>query len=176
MNGIHCSLMHLDLNSINEGVMAFTDASHDVVFNGQVYRAMGTLLSIDKITVENTLSSKELGIVLSGVSVDFQETVNEKLFKRAPIVIYKAFVPTGTNEVEQAVIYYRGYTSTPETDVNYQDGYLALKVTCKSIFDLDKKPSLCRSNNATHQAYHKGDKFFEYANQDLEADVMWRQP
>ncbi|WP_188013159.1 hypothetical protein [Photobacterium damselae] len=176
MNGFYCSLMSIDLTKINQGWMRLCDAAHDVVFNGHTYMAMGTLLHIDSITTENTISSKELRITLSGISVDFQEAVNTNTFKRAPIVIHKAFVPTGTNIVESASIYYRGYTSTPETDINYEDGHMAIEVTCKSVFDLDQKPSLCRANNATHQAYHNGDKFFEYANQDMGEDVMWRKP
>ncbi|MGF1787090.1 hypothetical protein L4D00_14945 [Photobacterium swingsii] len=175
MNGFYCSLLSLDLRKINQDFLRVTDAPYDIMFEGHLYRAFGTLLAIDKITTENTITSKELEIVLSGISLDFQETVNNEIFRRSPIVIHKAHVPEGTNEVEQAVIYYRGYTSTPSTDVNYSDGYLALKVSCKSLFDLDRKPSLCRSNNATHQAYHAGDKFFEYANQDQREDVMWQK-
>ncbi len=176
MNGFYCSLLAIDLTKINQGWMLLTDAPYDINFNGRTYMAMGTLLSIDKITTENTISSKELTITLSGISIDFQESVNENIFRRAPVSIHKAFVLDGGNEVDSASTYYVGYTSTPETDINYEDGYMALKVTCKSLFDLDRKPSLCRANNATHQAYHNGDKFYQYANQDLGEDVMWRQP
>ncbi|EIE5875896.1 hypothetical protein BA746_00380 [Vibrio parahaemolyticus] len=173
MSGFYCSLVSLDLTGIGEGFMNLTDAPYDVVYNGHTYRAFGTLLAVDKITVENTLASKELGITLSGVSMEFQEVVNEKTFRRSPIRIYKAFVAEGGNTVTEASIYYRGFTSTPETQVDYKSGSMALKVSCKSIFDLDKKPSLCRANNASHQAYHSGDKFFMYANQDLKDDALW---
>lgn len=175
MSGIFCSLFSLDLTRINEGYMNLTDAAFDVEYEGQLYRAFGTLLKVDKVTAENTATSKELGVTLSGVSMDFQEVVNNKTFRRSPVKIMKAFVPDGTNQVKEAVIYYRGYTSTPETDVDYKSGSMALKVSCKSVFDLDRKPSLCRSNNATHQAYHAGDKFFQYANQDMKNDVLWHK-
>ncbi len=175
MKGFYCSLLALDLSKVTGEVMRLTDAPHDVEHQGHVYRGFGTLLNIDKLTVENTLASKELSITLSGISLDFQESVNNNLFRRAPITIFKAFVPEGDNKVTESVIYWRGYTSTPETDLNYKDGYMALQISCKSIFDLDRTPSLMRSNNATHQAYHQGDRFFEYATQDLKDDVMWRQ-
>ncbi|KJR15233.1 hypothetical protein [Vibrio parahaemolyticus] len=175
MNGIYCSLLELDLTDVTGSVMRMTDAPFAVVYEGYEYKAFGALLAIDKITTENTLSSKELSITLSGISIDFQESINNNLFRRKSIVIKKAFVPEETNEVSEAKIYYRGLTSTPESMVDYNRGYLALKVSCKSIFDLDKTPSLMRCNNATHQAHHNGDKFFQYANQDLEEDVMWRK-
>ena len=176
IDGFYCSLLKLDLRKINEGFMLLTDAPFDIDYDGQLFRSFGTLLSIDKITAENTLTSKELGITLSGISMDFQESVNNKIFRRSPITIYKAFVPEGGNTVEEAKIYYSGYTSTPETDVDYKEGHMALKISCKSLFDLDQKPSLCRANNATHQAYHNGDTFFKWANVDMSEDVMWRKP
>ncbi|HHG3075763.1 TPA: hypothetical protein ACPVXB_001021 [Vibrio parahaemolyticus] len=155
--------------------MRITDSPFDLVYQGNNYQAAGALLDIDKITAENTLSSKELSITLSGVSIDFQESINNNLFKRKSITIRKAFVPDDTNVVKEASIYWRGFTNTPESIVDYNKGYLALKVSCKSVFDLDKTPSLMRSNNATHQALHNGDKFFQYATQDLDEDVMWRK-
>ncbi|WP_429142594.1 hypothetical protein [Aeromonas veronii] len=175
MKGFYCSLLSLDLTKVTGDYMRLTDAPHDVVYQGHTYRGFGSMLSIDKVVYENMLSSKELSITLSGISLDFQEAVNNNLFRRAPIRIYKAFVPEGDNKVGEAKTYWRGFTSTPETDLNYKDGYMGLQVSCKSSFDLDRTPSLMRSNNATHQAYHQGDRFFEYATQDLKDDVMWRQ-
>lgn len=176
MSGFYCSLMELDLRAVTGEIMRLTDAPFDLVHDGHLYQAFGTLLKIDNITVENTLASKELKITLDGISMEFQESVNNNQFRRKPIVIYKAFVPEGGNDVESALIYWRGFTSTPETAVDYEKGYMALEVSCKSIFDLDQTPSLMRSNNATHQAYHNGDKFFQYATQDMKDDVMWREP
>ncbi|MCU8498502.1 hypothetical protein M2G70_07465 [Vibrio vulnificus] len=182
MNGFYSSLLDLDLRITNPvtgvvtgSVMRITDAPYDIEYLNNTYQALGALLDIDKITAENTLSSKELSITLSGVSIDFQEAINNNLFKRKPLVIYKAFIPEGSDVVQEAKVYYRGLTSTPESMVDYNKGYLALKVSCKSIFDLDKTPSLMRSNNATHQAHNNGDKFFQYATQDLSDDVMWRK-
>ncbi|HDI3263891.1 TPA: hypothetical protein PMC50_002512 [Vibrio cholerae] len=169
------SLMELDLRSVNGSVMRISDAPYDVLYRGNNYQAFGALLGIDKITAENTLASKELSITLSGISLDFQESINNNQFRRKPITIYKAFVPDGSDTVEEAVVYWRGYTSTPESVCDYNKGYLAVKVSCKSVFDLDKTPSLMRSNNATHQAHHNGDLFFQYATQDLGEDVLWRK-
>lgn len=177
MSGFYCSLLELDLRGIGDDgrIMRLTDAPFDVEFDGHLYTAYGTLLSIDKLTTENTLSSKELGITLSGIELGFQESVNNHLFRRRSIIIRKAYVPDNSNQVTDQKIYWRGFTSTPETDLDYNGGHMALRVTCKSIFDLDQTPNLMRSNNATHQFYHSGDKFFAYANQDMRDDVMWRE-
>lgn len=173
--GIYCSLIELDLTDVTGSIMRVTDSPFEVECDGYTYQAFGALLAIDKITAENLLSSKELSITLSGISIEFQESINNNLFRRKPIVIRKAFVPEDTNVVSEAKIYYRGLTSTPESIIDYDKGYLAMKVSCKSIFDLDQTPSLMRSNNATHQAHHNGDKFFQYANQDMKDDVLWRE-
>ncbi|EGR0697667.1 hypothetical protein EX461_18040 [Vibrio parahaemolyticus] len=176
MSGFFCSIIELDLSDVTGEVMRLTDAPFNLMHEGHEYQAFGSLLSIDKITNENTLSGKELGITLSGISIEFQEAVNNNIFRRKSIVISKAFVLDNSNEVDEAVVYWRGLTSTPETDLNYEDGYLAIKLTCKSIFDLDQTPSLMRCNSATHQAYHTGDLFYQYATQDQKDDVLWRKP
>lgn len=175
--GFYCSLLSLDLTTITGEFFRLCDAPFDVVYEGNVYRAMGSLLSIDKLTTDNTLSSKELQITLSGVAIDFQESINNNLFRRRPIVISKAFVPDGGNTVTVAKTYWRGFGSTPETEIVYDENqsYLNIILSCKSMFDLDQTPSLMRSNNSTHQAYHNGDRFFEYAVVDLGDDVMWRE-
>lgn len=176
MSGFHCSLLSLDLTPVNGEFFRLADAPYDVVYDGNLYRGLGTLLSIDKLTAENTLSSKELSITLSGIAIDFQDAINQNLFRRRPITIYKAFVPEDGNTVTEAKVYWRGYTSTPETEVNYGDeAYINIMLSCKSMFDLDVTPSLMRSNNSTHQAMHNGDRFFEYATIDLGNDVLWRE-
>ncbi|ELH4810061.1 hypothetical protein Q9X96_003094 [Vibrio vulnificus] len=175
--GFYCSTIELDLQDVSGEIMRLTDAPFTIIDeNGHEYQAFGTLLSIDKITYENTLSSKELNIILSGISIDFQEAVNNNLFRRKSIIIKKAYVDDNSNEIIESSIYFRGLTNTPETDINYDDGYLALKLSCKSIFDLDQTPSLMRCNSATHQAYHDGDLFYQYATQDQKDDALWRKP
>ncbi|WMB74226.1 hypothetical protein RA178_06315 [Shewanella oncorhynchi] len=175
MSGFFCSTIEIDLTTITGEHLRLTDAPYDITLNGHLYRAFGSLLAIDKITTENTLASKELTVTLTGIAVDFQESVNNNMFRRKSIIIRKCFVPEGGNEITDNKIYYRGYTSTPETDVNYTEGYMALKVSCKSVFDLDQSPDLMRSNNATHQAYHNGDTFFKYANVEMKDDILWKK-
>ncbi|MCG6410400.1 hypothetical protein K6U17_14355 [Vibrio fluvialis] len=178
MSGIYCSLLTLDLtNTMAASIMRITDAPFDIEHNDYTYRSYGSLLNIDPVTVENTLSSKELMVTMSGVNTDYISVVNENTFVRRPITIEKAFIPEGDNVVQSSTVYWRGYTSTPEARIDYENGSVEMLIGCKSMFNMDQTPSLSRSNNATHQAHHNGDRFFSYANQPLdENDVLWRKP
>ncbi|EHM6953375.1 hypothetical protein KGV31_002174 [Vibrio parahaemolyticus] len=181
MNGFFCSLIELDLRDVTGEIVRICDGPHDITYTDPstdetfTYRAYGTLLEVDKITYESTLQSKELEITLSGVTIDFQEAVNNNLFRRKSIKIFKAFVEEGTDEIAERVLYWQGLTNTPSTDIDYNKGYMGLQLSCRSIFDLDQTPSLMRCNAATHEAYHAGDKFYQYANVEMKEDAMWRE-
>ncbi|QWL58198.1 hypothetical protein HQ400_07725 [Aeromonas jandaei] len=172
---IYCGLVELDLSKVTGQPMYLTDAAHKVTYQGKEYLPYGALLTIDKITEENTLSNKRLKLTLSGVDIDFIKVVNSTQFLDQPIRVYKAAYDEGNNEITDAKLYYRGITASPEVRIDYKNGSAVLTVETTSVFDLSRKPELVRSNNATHQFYHQGDLFFQYATVEQPDDVMWRQ-
>lgn len=172
---IYCALVELDLTKVTEQPLLMTDAAHPIVFQGKTYQPYGSLLTIDKIAEENTLSNKRLKLTLSGVDTDFIKIVNNTLFLDQPIRVYKAAYDEGTNEVTDAKLYYRGISASPEVRIDYKNGSAIVSLESTSVFDLSRKPELVRSNNATHQFYHTGDLFFQYASIEQPDDAMWRQ-
>ncbi|MFQ2569798.1 hypothetical protein ACK3Z8_00870 [Aeromonas caviae] len=172
-----CSLVQIDLRAV-EGIndmACLTDGPFDVVYDGRTYYAFGALLKIDAVSTENSLSNKTMKVTLSGIDEQFQKLVAETHFRNKPISIIKALVPDETNVVSEAEVYYRGITETPEISVDYNSGTFTTGVSCKSVYDLSQKPHLSRANNATHQLFHPGDLFFQYANQSDRPDEMWRR-
>jgi hypothetical protein len=170
-----CTLFHLDLNDVPgvNTIVALTDAGMDVTYNNITYRSFGALLAIDKVTEENSMNNKGIKVTLSGLDMNTVELVNSSFFVKKPVTIYKAITREESNEVESASIYYRGITDVPEMNVDYKKNTVTLQVVCKSVFDLSTTPSLSRALNATHQLWHKGDKFFEFANQQNLEDEIW---
>ncbi|WP_339009393.1 hypothetical protein [Aeromonas popoffii] len=175
MNGIICALVELDLTKVTGQPMYLTDAAHQITYNGKTYQPYGALLTIDKITEENTLSNKRLKLTMSGVDIDFIKVVNNTKFLDQPIRVYKATYDEGTNVVSEAKLYYRGITASPEVRIDYNNGSAIMAIETTSIFDLSRKPEIMRSNNATHQFHHSGDLFFQYASIEQPDDAMWRQ-
>ncbi|QBX71565.1 hypothetical protein E4630_12215 [Aeromonas hydrophila] len=172
---IICSLFELDLTSvptINQKV-CLTDAAFDVEFNGETFRAFGSLLKMDKVSTKNTLDNKTMKITLSGLDMNTVKLVNSSFYKKQPITVYKAQIRDESNIVETASIHFAGITDTPEMVVDYQSQTVNLGLSCKSIFDMSQTPNLMRSNNATHQLYHQGDKFFEFSNNQTMEDELW---
>ncbi len=56
---IICSLFELDLTSVpsvNQKV-CMTDGPFDVEYNGETFRAFGSLLKMDKVSTKNTLDN-----------------------------------------------------------------------------------------------------------------------
>jgi hypothetical protein len=176
MTSIVCSTVEIDLSDvdgINE-VICLTDAPIDIEYQKRVYRSFGALLSIDPVTTENVLSDGTMKITLSGLDKTIMSVINSTSFRNKPVIVRKAIVSDGRNEITEQSIYYRGLTGTPETSVDYASGSVSLGLGCKSVFDLNKTPSLMRSNNSTHQFYHAGDLFFQFANDQKLADEQWQ--
>jgi len=173
---IVCSTLKVDLTDV-AGVNDFvllTDAPFDVTGqDGLTYRASGNLLKIDKITHENTLSNRVLKITLSGVDRSVVSLVNSLQFRNKDIEIRKCFIENEGNRVTDSSVYFAGITQTPEYSVDYQNNSATLGISCKSVFDLSQKPSLVRSNSASHQLTHEGDLFFRYANSQELEDELW---
>ncbi|EQB2600782.1 hypothetical protein ACYHQE_004473 [Aeromonas salmonicida] len=172
---IVCSTLKIDLTSV-EGIndwVLLTDAPFDIVGqDGLTYRHAGALLKIDKITSENTLSNRVLKCTLSGVDRSIVSVVNNHKFRNKDIEIRKCFVEDDGNRVTDSSIYFSGITQTPEYTVD-DNGTATLGIGCKSIFDLSSKPSLVRSNNASHQLWFTKDQFFKYATSAELEDEMW---
>lgn len=173
---IVCSTLKVDLTDV-PGVSDFvllTDAPFDVIGqDGLTYRAAGALLKIDKITSENTLSNRVLKVTLSGVDRSIVSVVNSLQFRNKDIEIRKCFIEDEGNRISDSSVYFAGITETPEYSVDRKNNSATLGLSCKSVFDLSQKPSLVRSNSASHQLTHTGDDFFKFANaQELE-DELW---
>lgn len=172
-----CSLVQIDLRDIEgiEDMACLTDGPFDVVYDGRTYYAFGSVLKIDPVSIENSLSNKAMKITLSGLDTQFQKLIDDPRFRNKPISIMKAMVPDETNVVSEIEVYYRGITEVPEISIDYDNGSMVAGLGCKSVYDLSQKPHLSRANNATHQLYHPGDMFFQFANQSDRPDEMWRR-
>jgi len=176
MTMIVCSTLKVDLtdvDGVNDYVL-LTDAPFDVIgLDGLTYRAAGALLKIDKITNENTLSNRVLKVTLSGVDLSIVSVVNSLQFRNKDIEIRKCFIEDEGNRISDSSVYFAGITQTPEYSVDYKNNTATLGISCKSVFDLSQKPSLVRSNSASHQLTHTGDDFFKYANSQELEDELW---
>lgn len=173
---IVCSTLKIDLTSV-EGIndwVLLTDAPFDIVGqDGLTYRHAGALLKIDKITSENTLSNRVLKCTLSGVDRSIVSVVNNHKFRNKDIEIRKCFVEDDGNRITDSSIYFSGITQTPEYTIDYESGTATLGIGGTSVFDLSQKPSLVRSNNASHQLWFPEDQFFKFATSAELEDEMW---
>lgn len=173
---IVCSTITVDLSNVSgiNRIIRWTDAPFNVLDEaGNEYTAYGSLIKIDSVTTENTINNKALNISLNGLDPSISAVINSVSFREKPITIKRCFIESGTNRIVESSVYWRGLTAVPELSVDYTNNTVSLSVSCKSLFDLSARPHLARCNTATHQIWHTGDKFYEFANaQDLE-DELW---
>lgn len=175
---MNCILLELRLNDGAGGTNAFrlTSAPFDITYDGSVFQATGDLLKIDALEEGVELTTRGLTVELNGIDPAYQAELDSNGFVRAPIDIMLADVPDGSNEASAVSFFHRGYTDSPMTNVDYQQGVMSIAVETTSIFtDLERVPDLLRCSMSSHQSRHAGDKFFEYTA-DVDLEEIWKIP
>jgi len=171
-----CNLVHLQLNDFNGGLIHYrlSTSQFDVILNGDVYSATGDVLKIDTTEDTGEVSKTGLTISLSGIDPAIQADIDAGSFVRAPIDIYIADVPDGSDTVSSYNFYHRGYCDTPITEMDYNSGTISIQLETTNVFtDIDKIPNLLRSSLASHSSRHANDKFFEYVA-DIDITEIWK--
>jgi len=174
------SIVSMDLRNIPEvnQIVRWTTAGVDLKdSNGDLYLSYGSLLAIDKVTTDNTIKSKPLTLTLTSLDVSILNLMKSISINRVRVTIQRVFFDDSSNNILSKEVYFRGWGTAPEQQVNYsaKTPYVTLQMECYSIFDLDKKPSLMRANQQTHQFYNSTDEFFKYANVDMKDDEIWKK-
>ena len=174
------SIVSIDLRNIPEvnQIVRWTTAGVALQdSNGDLYISFGSLLAIDKITIDNTIKSKPLRLTLTGLDPSILALMKSISINRVRVTIQRVLFEESSNNIISKEVYFKGWGTAPEQQVNYSNAtpYVSLQMECYSIFDLDKKPSLMRANQQTHQYFNPTDEFFKYANVDMKDDEMWRK-
>lgn len=174
------SIVSIDLRNIPEvnQIVRWTTAPLDLKdSNGDLYLSYGSLLAIDKVTVDNSIKGKPLTLTLTGLDTSVLSLMQSISINRVRVTIQRVFFDDSSNNIISKEVYFKGWGTAPEQQVNYSSKtpYVSLQMECYSIFDLDKKPSLMRANQQTHQFFNKTDEFFKYANVDMKDDAMWKK-
>lgn len=171
-----CILVHL---KVKDNVGGFIDyrlatSSFDINLNGQIFTATGDLLKISEDEETAEISKTGVTVEMSGLDPQFQADIDAGGYVRAPIDIYIANVPEGSNVVDTYTFHHRGYCDTPNTAIDYASGTMTIAIETTNIFtDIDRQPDLMRSSLASHSSRHSGDKFFEYIGNGEGTDIWY---
>lgn len=174
-------LVDLDLTKTNTGddgkYVRLCTASHDVIYNGFTYTAVGDLLKIDKLDEEADLITKGTILTLNGIDPSYRAEIDRNAFKFAPIDILIGVLPEGSAEVSDAQYWHRGTCDSPNTVIDYSGEVeqLVIEVSTTSIFgNLNATPSLTRCSQSSHEATHNGDKIFSFVAASSLGEELWK--
>ena len=167
-----CTLIQIKTKDNNNTPVYYRvcTSSHDVVFQGDTYLAIGDIVNIDNNEATAELNKTGTTVTVGGIDPAFQAELDSGGFIRAPIDIIIADVPDNDNVVSTYSYYHRGYCDTPVTTLDFNSGTITMTIETANIFvNLDLKSTLLGSSISNHSSRHQGDKFFEYsANVDME--------
>ncbi|HCG9221666.1 TPA: hypothetical protein NJ626_000239 [Vibrio parahaemolyticus] len=151
-----------------------TNAPFDVEHAGVTWSAAGDLLSIGKTESTYELITEGLEVKLSGINQVYQAIIERHGFRNAPIDIFLATLPEGSNKVSSAKYYHRGFALTPVTEYDESSGTITVLFETQSAFkSLDRNNHLMTTSLAHHQALHPSDMFFQYAADTSFGEEKW---
>lgn len=144
----------------------------DLVYENNVYQAQADLTNISGITNSSEINTDGFTLTLSAIDPAFLSIVQDKRAKDAKVVVSTAFL-TPEGDVGTLFTIHQGSISTSTIKHTASSGTFSIDM--KTISAYSKLDSIRgqRPANATHQAYFKGDKCFEWCGVDETEE--WKQ-
>lgn len=136
-----------------------TDYNNPIVYGGNTYTNIGSLLGVSNTVSELTPSVSDLTINLSGIPQNAISTILNQEIKGSIVTIYRAFYNPTThaainiNGSSNIALKFQGivtnYAISDTTDVNSEIAVSTITLTCNSIVEvLSKKTNGRRTNPA----------------------------
>jgi len=159
--------------NIPSGNLFATDHTSDLLWRGNTYKGLGSLISFGSVEETIELSAKTLEIRLGGFPPDkIDILLNEKLQSRDGF-IYRCTIDLDSNTIygDPALIL-RGKLDT--STIIVEEESLTIAVNLRSVLADWDIPKAVRLNDASHRTRFPFDRGLEYAEVITEMDnIVW---
>lgn len=170
-------LVELALDEAEGGAQRFTDGFQNVVWNGNTFYATGYMLSFDGISESGQLSVSQIGGRLSAVDQTQIAAVLSKHYVDRRLSIWKGFwdASSPAQVVIDPIPIFNGRMDSPEIQDDPSTGKSEVMITASNQWvDFERRPGR-HTSDAEQQLVAPGDRFFQYANDQL-GTVVWGGP
>ena len=159
----------IDDGSPTEIVRA-SDAPYPIAWGGHEWTGVGTFIQIS--AAEETTELKAPGIVatLNGVDPGLVSIALGRHIQGSPVTIYLGFLDEGHQLIDTPFILFRGRADTMPIKLGQT---ASIRLTVESVLADWDRPRVRRYNNADQQQRFPSDRFFEFAEQTVDKDIIW---
>jgi hypothetical protein len=163
---------HLFEVRLSGGTTYATDAFKNVIWNGNTYYALGTLVTFSGVEETVDLNVTTASVTLSGVDQTMVANLLTYKYIDRQLIIYKAFFNASDSVIVNPISIFNGRCDSPSIMENPDDGTCSITLTASAHFiDFERRPGR-HTNHAEQQLWFPGDKGFEYVSQ-LNKQIMW---
>jgi len=155
----------------DSGTIYLTNATSDIVWNGQTWRGAGNLGKVDVVVETESLESQSLGMELSGVPSAYVSLAMNEPVQGRPAYVYFAPLNAQYQLLANPTLEWQGLMDV--LVINDGGSTATIGLTVQSRLVDFARANERRFNNEDQQSYWPGDRFFEYVPQMVEKQIIW---
>lgn len=162
-----CRLVKLSTTSTT---LYFTDASHDVSYDGNTYVPQGTFLGITDVEENADVVVSKTNIILSAIESTAMATYAQTAIINQPVEVYIAYLnPTDRTVIGDPVQTFKGKV----VGYNVSDARKTstINLECANSFANFNKINGRRTNEGSFRIEHPTDRSMEFSDQMF--DISW---
>jgi hypothetical protein len=149
-----------------------TDAWTNVIWNGQVYTALGHFLGFSDIEESADLRVTNMTVQLSGIDQSVVSAVLGEKYIDRPLRIRKAFFDENMSIIPDPVLIFEGRMDQPSIQEDPNNGSCTVTVNASSAWVDFERKSGRHTNHTEQQLFFHGDKGFEFIS-EITKEIVW---
>ena len=155
-----------------EGVTRLCTAGHSLEWSGFTWLGAGTMLGVSIVEESSTLEAHGLDLTLSGCTPELLTAAQTYHYQGRAVDLWFAPLDDSLTPITDPYPYFSGRMdySTISTDG------AVIVLHCSSWFEDWQRARVRRYTDADQQREYPGDRFFEFAEQVADAQLVWYSP
>lgn len=147
-----------------------TNAPFDIAWGGRTFKGVGNFGSVS--TVDETSQPEATGVelTLNGIETSLVSIALDRHIQGDRATVFMGFMDDGHVLVDDPFIVFRGRMDVMRITVGES---ATIRLSVESVFADWDRPRVRRYNNADQQQKFPADKFFEFAEQTVDKDIVW---
>jgi hypothetical protein len=140
-------------------------------FGGHTYGGVGAFGAIDAVQEGDDLSPYSITLILSGLDADLMDEVQNQDYYLRPVTVLVGSLDADMQLVADPDEMWSGFMDSADFSLGDEN---SIRITCESHMAVFDQSNNARYSDADLQREYNGDLFMQYAEEMVEATVVWR--
>lgn len=140
-------------------------------FDSNNYLGVGDFGSIDTVEESTGLSPYSLTLILSGLDSDLLDEVQNQDYYLRPVTVFVGALNENMSLSATPDVLFSGFMDSADVSLGEEN---AIRLKCESDLSIFDKSNNSRFSDADLQREFPGDLFLQYAEEMVDATIIWR--